>query len=303
MKVSDFPYYHPPFPAYNKAQVAVIPYLDKDVNVVVSFPTAAGKTVVAECAFAYLLKTDPNCSVAYVCPSRALADERVKDWYGNSQLSQYGIAQETSDSDNRMTNDYSKRLIVATIEAFDAKTRSAAWQSWIKRLKCVTFDESHLLGDKSRGGALEAAIMRFTALNSDSKLILLSATMSNTLELAKWIKSLNGKATKAIVSNWRPTKIITQHHLVADSRERDAKAVELALRDKDSKTIVFVHSKRVGLDIAKRIKSTGIRVAFHCASVPRIRRVKMEKAFDSRASGLNILVSTSTLAAGINLAK
>lgn len=303
MKVSEFPYYQPPFPSYNEAQASAIPYLDKDVNVVVSFATAVGKTVLAECAFAYQLKADPTSSVVYVCPSKALAEERVRDWSDNIQLSQYGIAEETSDSDTRMTDDFSKRIVVATIEAFDAKTRSENWQAWIKRLKCATFDESHLIGDKSRGSALEAAITRFTAINADCRLLLLSATMSNTLELAKWIKSLNGKPTKSVVSTWRPTKIITQHHLVADSRERDSKAIELALKSKDSKTIVFVHSKRVGQDIAKRIKKAGTRAVFHCASVPRKKRAKIEQSFDSRTSGLNVIVATSTLSMGINLAK
>ena len=47
MRTADFPYYQPPFPEYNVAQSAAVPLLDKDNNLVIAFPTAAGKTVLA----------------------------------------------------------------------------------------------------------------------------------------------------------------------------------------------------------------------------------------------------------------
>ena len=303
MKISDFPYYRPSFAAYNEAQSLVVPFLDKDMNLVVSFPTAAGKTVLFEASAAYHLSTDSECSVCYVCPNRSLAEERVRDCLGNPQLAKYGIAEETSDSDTRMSDNSSARLVIATIEAFDAKTRSVRWQSWLKRIRCLTIDEAHMIGDERRGSALEAAIMRFTALNAQSRVLLLSATMSNALELAKWVKSLNQKQTKSIVSDWRPTKIITKYHVVDDAIGREKKAVELAVKSKDLKTLVFVHSKRVGKDLTKKIREAGARAVFHCASVSFKNREKMERAFDSRTSGLNVLISTSTLAAGINIAK
>ena len=303
MNVTEFQYYRPPFAEYNEAQSLAVPYLDKDVNLVVSFPTAAGKSVLATCAFAYELATYPDKSVAYVCPSKSLAAERVREWSSDSSLSKYGIVEETSDSENRMVDNEKARLVVATIEAFDSKTRSGRWKSWAEGIRCVVFDEAHLLGERHRGGALEAAMMRFTALNPSGRVILLSATMSNTLELAKWLKSLNGKPTKAITSDWRPTKIVTKYHLVEDSRERDNKAASLTVRNKDFKTLVFVHSKRVGKELVKKIRDSKVRAVFHCASVSAKNRNKMEMAFDDRASGLNVLVATSTLAAGINLAK
>jgi len=45
MRTIEYPYFQPPFPTYNVAQKAVIPHLDKDVNIVVAFATAVGKCV------------------------------------------------------------------------------------------------------------------------------------------------------------------------------------------------------------------------------------------------------------------
>ena len=68
------------------------------------------------------------------------------------------------------------------------------------------------------------------------------------------------------------------------------------------KTIVFVHSKHTGREIMKRLRRLKIKSAFHNASVSGPVRRKIEEAFNKRMSGLNVLISTSTLGAGVNLA-
>ena len=65
--------------------------------------------------------------------------------------------------------------------------------------------------------------------------------------------------------------------------------------------MVFVHSTITGAAIAKRLKSEGVRAAFHNASLAPAKRKKIEETFNSPDSGLNILVSTSTLSAGVNI--
>ena len=65
--------------------------------------------------------------------------------------------------------------------------------------------------------------------------------------------------------------------------------------------IVFVHSKITGADIVKKLRSRGIRSAFHNASLSAGKRKKIEEAFNDMESGLNTLVSTSTLGSGVNI--
>jgi replicative superfamily II helicase len=301
VKTIAFSYYQPSFAEYNVAQSAAIPYLDKDMNLVISFATAAGKTVLAECCFAYHLKTNENSKVAYVCPFKSLASEKYQAWQNEPQLSKYGLVMGTSDTDTEVAEYYAARLAVVTTESFDSKTRSASYREWIGSLSCVCFDEAHLLGDKGRGSALEASIMRIARENPRARLVLLSATMSNAIEIAKWVKSLNGKDTKCITSAWRPVKVEKEYHIVSDSEEKVEKAIELAAKNKDMKTIVFVHSKITGAIILKRLRACGVRCVFHNASLSLSRRKKIEERFSDRMSGLNVLISTSTLGAGVNL--
>ena len=144
-------------------------------------------------------------------------------------------------------------------------------------------------------------MMRISRVNRRARLVLLSATMSNAKQMAQWVKSLNGKSTKCIESTWRPTKIRTEYVVADNKKEKISEAVRLAAESSSVKTVVFVHSKAVGSEIVKTLKEAGIRAAFHNASVPPGRRQKIEAAFNDRMSGLNILVSTSTLGAGVNV--
>jgi superfamily II helicase len=91
------------------------------------------------------------------------------------------------------------------------------------------------------------------------------------------------------------------YHPVSNE-EKTSRAVELAIEASSVKTIVFVHSKITGSEIAKRLKMRGVRCAFHNASIPLGKRKKIEEAFNNRMSGLNVMVSTSTLSAGVNMA-
>ncbi len=299
MKTIDYPWYHPPFPEYNAAQAVAIPFLDKDMNLVISFPTASGKTVLAECCFGYHLAKREDCRVAYVCPFKSLASEKFKAWMDETQLGKYGIVLWSSDSKDDGRD--GGRLIVATLESFDMKTRSRSWRDWIQSLDLVVFDESHIVGDNPRGGAMEAAMMRMTENNPKARIVLLSATMGNSGDLARWIKLLNGKPTKCITSSWRPTKVRTEYHLVEGHEEKMSKAVELVGQSAFRKTLVFVHSKVTGGKIVKSLRATGVRAVFHNASLSAAKRKKIEEAFNNPTSGLNVVISTSTLGAGVNM--
>jgi len=297
MRTIDYPWYLPPFPEYNKAQSSVIPFLDKDMNLIISFPTATGKSVLAEGCFGFHLANNPDCRVAYVCPFKSLASEKFKNWTEEPQFNQYGISLWSSDSED---DGKSGRLIVSTLESFDIKTRSETWEDWIRSLSCVVFDESHLIGVEGRGASLEASVMRLTEFNPSARIIFLSATMGNALDLAKWVKSLNGKQTKCIVSDWRPTKLKREYHVVDSYEEKMDKAVELAKQAINSKALIFVHSKVTGKELVQRLRNNHIRALFHNASLSKHKRMMLEEVFNDPCSGMNVLISTSTLGAGVN---
>ena len=164
----------------------------------------------------------------------------------------------------------------------------------------VLAHNSHLIGDDSRGAAVEASMMRFTAINPGARLVLLSAVMGNAMEVAKWLKALNGKQTKCITSDWRPREVKVSYHFV-EKGDKVPFVVERLVETLRGKTLVFVHSKVVGAEIAKKLRGQGIRAAFHNASLSKQQRARIEEEFNNSMSGLNVLVSTSTLGAGVNM--
>jgi len=307
MKTSEYKYFNFPFYEFNKAQSAVIPHITRDINLVVSFPTATGKTAIAEAAFGYYLQTMQNSKCIYASPYRSLSMQKQSDWMEDLQLSRYGIVINTGDHLADTSEFEAARLIILTTESFDSKTRNKQQYSWLKKVICVVIDEAHLLGMKGRGDSVEAVLMRFTELNSAARIILLSATMSNAEELSAWLKMLNGKETLKVTSRWRPTRIRTQFHTF-DEYDKESWAnrikmtVELIQSIPDSeKVIVFVHSKRLGRELAALIRRAGVACAFHNADLSHSKRKQIEKAFDDPLSGLNVIVSTSTLASGVNI--
>ena len=299
MKTSEYLWYRPDFYEYNVAQQAVVPFCDRDVNMVVCFGTAVGKTVIAECCFGYHSSHPGN--VAYISPYRSLCAEKYEKWSDDVHFQTGGVAIQTGDRRSNQRRLLSATLTVLTAESFDSRTRTPRrWREWLENLTCVVVDEAHMIGDPHRGAAIEASLMRFSERNSDCRLVLLSATMDNAIEVAKWVKSLNDKPTKCFTSDWRHNKVD-----IIEFPERGWESmIEKTLERADcasGKTIVFVHSKRIGATLVKRLRKAGIKTAFHNASVRRGMREKIEKMFDDPHSGLNVLVSTSTLGAGVNI--
>ena len=299
MRTSEYQWYRPDFYEYNVVQSSVIPFCDSDNNMVVSFAVATGKTVIAECCFGYHVSAGDK--VAYVSPYRSLCMEKFTKWEGDVHFESGGVAMHTGDKRSSHALLRGAMLTATTCESFDSRTRSLKWQSWLRELRCVVFDEAHTLGDPCRGMAVEAAMMRLTKCNPDCRLVLLSATMSNAKQVAEWVKSLNRKLTKCFSSAWKPNTIRVEQFHVNGRDETVDTVIERAVSDQGKKTIVFVHSKVLGKELTKRLRKQGVQTCFHNASVNRKKRQKIEKAFNDPTSGLDLLVSTSTLGAGVNI--
>lgn len=296
MKTSEFPYLKFPFDSFNVAQSKVIPLTMKESNLIVSFPPGAGKTVIAEACFAATLKTTSK-KVAYVCPLKALANQKRDDW--SETFRGFGICVVSGDSGNHISDVGENRIVIFTSESFDSALKKN--DKFFQELGCVCFDEVHLIGDESRGGAYEASVMGITKINPDCRLILLSGTLNNAKQIGKWIKLLTQKETHLCVSDWRPNEFSVEYHYVK-KYEEIKKLIELLKTYKNSKTIVFVHSKIVGKRICEELKKEKIRHVYHNATLTETKRKRVEELFIDKYSSIDVIVSTSTLAAGVNLA-
>ena len=182
-KTSLFKYFNFPFETFNPAQSKVIPYVEKDSNLIISFYPGTGKTAIAEACFGYHLKSLEQ-TVAYISPLRSLANQKLKDW--KISFKEYKPFLISSDSKIRIEEITDNRLGLFTAESFDSAIRRNS--NFIKNLGCVCYDEAHLIGDQKRGLAYETSIIKMS--DKDVRFVLLSGTLTNSKELAKWLKNI-----------------------------------------------------------------------------------------------------------------
>lgn len=165
-------------------------------NFLLSVPTAAGKTLMAElCMVKSVLQNKGRC--LYIAPLKALASEKFQDF--KKKFAPLGIEVGLTigdfDSPTSMLNRY--HIIIATAEKVDSLLRSRA--KWlIEALSVVILDEIHFINDGSRGPTLEILTARIRQLNPNVQLLALSATVQNAQEMADWLKA------QCVTSNFRP---------------------------------------------------------------------------------------------------
>lgn len=289
------------FPEWNPVQLKCLPYFTEDCNLVVSASTAAGKTVIAEAIMGYELYNNENNKVIYVSPLKAIGNEKFNDWNKHSTFNKYSKILVSSDNQVTQNELENSKMIVSTVESMNLKCRNR--EKWLSQVKVLVFDEAHLLNDNSRGAGSETLIMSLTQLNPNCRIICLSGTMSNYIEIAKWLKACNNKTTKYVNSTWRPTELIKRIEITEDYKEQQKYILETSkeITEQDMKMLIFVHSKQVGENICKFLKEYNISCAFYHAGLKYNVKEKMLNDFRSNYSGLNILICTSSLGMGITL--
>ncbi|HLD69877.1 MAG TPA: DEAD/DEAH box helicase, partial [Candidatus Omnitrophota bacterium] len=156
-------------------------------NLLLSVPTAAGKTLMAElCMLKSILHNNGRC--LYIAPLKALASEKYEDFKNKYEKLgvKVGIATGDLDSPNKFLNRY--QILIATAEKVDSLLRSRA--KWlIDALSVVVLDEIHFINDGERGPTLEILTARIKQLNPSVQFLALSATVHNAAELAGWLKA------------------------------------------------------------------------------------------------------------------
>ena len=105
-------------------------------NLLVSIPTASGKTLIAEMAMHTHISKKGKC--LYIVPLKALASEKF-DEFGGKGI-RIGIA--TGDFDRRDDALGRNDIIVATSEKVDSLLRNRA--RWIDEITLLVIDEIHL---------------------------------------------------------------------------------------------------------------------------------------------------------------
>nr|AIF13564.1 DEAD/DEAH box helicase domain-containing protein (helS) [uncultured marine thaumarchaeote KM3_62_H05] len=171
-------------------------------SVLVSVPTASGKTLIAMLATLSHLSKHKS-KVIYLTPLRALASEKFEEFKKLEKISRGGIkvAISTGDFASKGHELDGADVVILTNETMDAMMTFQ--KSWIYEIGLVVSDEIHLIGDSGRGPTLEMILTRLKTgyVGKKPQIIALSATISNSSELAEWL------GCKLVESEWRPVPL------------------------------------------------------------------------------------------------
>lgn len=269
--------------------------LESGFNVVLQMPTGAGKTHRAAVAIRHALEAERRA--IYVTPTRALANELYTRWSRIWSDARVGVF--TGDYGNEQPYPVSfaqAQVLIMTPERLDLCTRQwrQHWQ-WLPEVDLVVLDEFHLLADSQRGPRLEGAIVRLRELNPFARVVGLSATLGNAVELADWLDGASHVSTqRPIATTWR-----TLTYNRADQKPGLLLEVVRPLAAMGAKSLVFVQSKRRAEQLAGLLREQGIAAEHHHGGLQFEERRDVEERFRQRS--LDVLVATGTLEVGLNL--
>lgn len=179
-------------------QKEAVKYIDEGKSVVVSAPTGAGKTCIAEHAIHRALQD--GTKLIYTTPLKALSNQKFSDFgrkYGEDKV---GLL--TGDTSiNREA-----QIVVMTTEVFRNMlygTNLGELSKNLKGVKYAVLDEVHYMNDEERGTVWEESIIYCP---TDIQIIALSATVANAEQLCGWINTVHSD-TECVYTDFRPVPL------------------------------------------------------------------------------------------------
>ncbi|MBT8243289.1 MAG: DEAD/DEAH box helicase [Nitrosopumilus sp.] len=170
-------------------------------SILVSAPTASGKTLIAMLAMLSYISNNKG-KVIYLSPLRALAAEKFTEFKKLEKVAignKVKVAISTGDFENIEKNLEKSNLLILTNEKMDSIIRHGA--EWVDDIGLVISDEVHLIGDESRGPTLEMILTQLKILETNPQIVGLSATITNSDEIADWLEC------KLVKNDWRPVPL------------------------------------------------------------------------------------------------
>lgn len=207
-------------------------YLSVGVSSAISFPTGAGKSTLSELKI--LSAISANHKVIFLAPTLALVDQTARaldEAFPNAKIEQ----EHASDDAFGFEDDSLPAITVMTPERCLSLMGFEA--TLFSKVGLIVFDECHLLhtSDVAKGTrAVDAMLCVLNALHLAPKadMLLLSAMMSNSDDIAGWIESITSRRCLSLSMNWKPTRQVRGCLVYA---EREINALQQVVSDKRSK--------------------------------------------------------------------
>jgi superfamily II RNA helicase len=162
----------------------------------VTAPTGAGKTWIAERAIARI--HSGNGKSWYACPLKALSNAKYAEFSAIFGRQHVGILT----GDRKENTD--APIIVGTTEILRNQLYDAMHRGELLATDFVVLDEAHFLGDPDRGVVWEEVMIY---LPERIPLLLLSATIGNADQIARWLSSIRSSRCIVIKETKRPVPL------------------------------------------------------------------------------------------------
>lgn len=173
-------------------QVEAAEAVEEGGSVVVTAPTGAGKTLVAEAAVDHVLRQDQRAF--YTTPLKALSNQKYRDFVGRYGSDRVGLLT----GDNSINGD--APIVVMTTEVLRNMIYAGAD---LDQVAVVVLDEVHYLQDRFRGAVWEEVIIHAPR---HIRMVALSATVSNAGEFTDWVRERRGP-TRLVIEDHRPVPL------------------------------------------------------------------------------------------------
>jgi len=178
---------------YDKFQQDAIDHINNGHSVIVSAPTGAGKTAIAEHVISTCLEN--RTGVIYTAPIKALSNQKFRDF-----------TIQFPDRIGILTGDISlnpgAEVLIMTTEIFRNKVLNEP--DSLLRYRWIIFDEIHYLDNQERGTVWEESLI---FLPKHMNILGLSATIPNITQFAGWIESIHKRPVRVVIEEKRPVPL------------------------------------------------------------------------------------------------
>ncbi len=177
----------------SRFQIRSIEALRQGRNVLVSAPTGAGKTLVAEYAIEDAMRRGRRC--IYTAPIKALSNQKYRDF---RDVPDVDVGLMTGD----VTIHPKAQVLIMTTEIL----RNSIFENpdLLSDVDFVTFDEIHYMDDIERGSVWEESLI---FAPPTIRFVCLSATISNLDQVGAWLAEIRPHEVEVVRSDDRPVPL------------------------------------------------------------------------------------------------
>lgn len=217
-------------------------------RLLLSVPTSAGKTLIAQLLICHHLVTQPG-NVCYVTPLRSLGREMRQALSGRMRVIEKGLGADLADFGNVTIDEVFDLLGEPADGSVEVMTPERLGHllrhdpaSVLDRYSMFVFDEAHLLAQPGRGLLLET--MLAAVATTEARVVLLSGVMGNAHQIASWLGPT--RAATLFESGWRGPRRL---HALLYSHVEDGTVHRLPARSS-----AFTHLEQLPITADLRVR-------------------------------------------------